>query len=271
MSNMNDELGDRMKSYENPEAQARFLPRIPVVARIDGRSFSKFTKGMDRPYDKRMTDAMIATTVHLVTHTSALIGYTQSDEISLIFHSDDPRSQLWFDGRKQKMVSQLAAQATLAFFREVQRTMPEYADRMPSFDARVFSVPSKEEAVNALVWREWDATKNSSQMAASALYPHRQLMGKGHGERLDMMRAKGVNWNDYPAAFKRGTYVKRELVDRTPENLADLPPMHHARTNPDMRVMRSRIAPVEVRPITKITNRVAWVFDHAAPEYAEAK
>lgn len=265
---MTDELGDRMKSYENPEAQARFLPRIPIVARIDGRTFSKFTKGMDRPYDKRMTDAMIATTVHLVTHTGALIGYTQSDEISLIFNSDDPRSQVWFDGRKQKMVSQLAAQATLAFFIEVQKTMPEYADRMPSFDARVFSVPTKDEAVNSLVWREWDASKNSSQMAASSMYSHRELIGKGHFDRLDMMIAKGVNWNEYPPAFKRGTYVKRELVDRTPANLADLPPKHHARTNPEMTVMRSRVAAVDVKPITKIVNRVDWVFESAAPEYA---
>ena len=36
------DLGDRMKMYERQEAGRRFLPLLPVYARIDGRSFSLF-------------------------------------------------------------------------------------------------------------------------------------------------------------------------------------------------------------------------------------
>lgn len=48
---MKDALGDRMKAYESREADRRLIPTIPVCARIDGRNFSAFTRGMAKPYD----------------------------------------------------------------------------------------------------------------------------------------------------------------------------------------------------------------------------
>lgn len=54
--NKYDSFGDRMKLYEGLEAQRKFMPGLPVVARLDGRGFSRFTKGMDRPFDQRMID-----------------------------------------------------------------------------------------------------------------------------------------------------------------------------------------------------------------------
>ncbi len=61
-----DALGDRMKSYESVEAGRRFLPLLPVLCRLDGKNFSKFTKGMNRPYDERMSKCMVETTKVLV-------------------------------------------------------------------------------------------------------------------------------------------------------------------------------------------------------------
>ena len=105
--------------YEGIEAGRRFIPTLPVMARMDGRGFSKFTKGMNRPYDERMSAAMVETTVALVKATGACFGYSQSDEITLVWHSIDVKSQVFFDGRIQKMTSQLAALATLFFYRQV--------------------------------------------------------------------------------------------------------------------------------------------------------
>lgn len=262
---MKDTLGDRMKMYEAMEAQRRFMPGLPIVARIDGRCFSKFTKGMKRPYDPRMQQAMINTTTRLVEATNARIGYTQSDEITLIWDTD-PDSQ-FFNGRISKMTSQLAAQATLMFYLEVQKLLPEFADRLPTFDARVWNVPSKEEAVNCLVWREWDATKNSITMAASHYYSHKQLQGKNGSEKQEMLFQKGVNWNDYPVAFKRGAYVQRttKVVPFTPEELDRLPPKHEARFNPDLKIERRVVREIQMPPITTVMNRVEVVFEGASP------
>lgn len=87
------DLGDRMKAYENVETGRRFTPLLPVYARIDGRSFHAFTHGMDRPFDDKLISVMRETTRRLVEETDALVGYTQSDEISLLWYRDDPKSQ----------------------------------------------------------------------------------------------------------------------------------------------------------------------------------
>ena len=63
---MSDDLGDRMKVYESAEAGRRLMDQLPICARIDGKGFSKFTRELKRPYDERLSQLMVATTVHLV-------------------------------------------------------------------------------------------------------------------------------------------------------------------------------------------------------------
>lgn len=257
--------------YEGAEANRRFMPLIPIVARIDGRSFSSFTRGMNRPYDKIMSDMMVDTTKFLVEETNASIGYTQSDEISLAWHSTDLRSQVWFDGRIMKMTSQLSAQATLIFNRLLAERYPSYYNRMPTFDARVWQVPNRTEAANMFIWREWDATKNSITMAASHYYSHTDLQGKNGAEKQEMLFQKGVNWNDYPSFFKRGTYLQRRTVNKafTAAELEKLPEKHAARTNPNLLVERSEVVAIELPIITTVTNRESVFFEGEAPILSE--
>ena len=263
---MKDELGDRMKMYEQAEDR-RLMPLLPVLARIDGRAFHSFTRGMNRPYDETLTTLMIDTTRYLVKETNACMGYTQSDEITLAWHSTEPKSQIWFDGRAAKMTSQLAAHATLWFNRLLAERAPQYLNRLPTFDARVWQVPNRTEGANVFVWREWDATKNSISMAAAALYSADQLHGKNGSEKQEMLWIKGVNWNDYPASFKRGTYVQRSTVVKpfSAEELDRLPPKHEARKNPALTVERSEWRALDMPIITTVTNREAVIFDGAPP------
>jgi tRNA(His) 5'-end guanylyltransferase len=210
---------------------------------------------------------MLDTTATLVRDTGACMGYTQSDEITLAWHSRTTQSQIYFDGRVAKMTSQLAAQATLIFYRLVLDRMPQYADRLPTFDARVWNVPNRAEGAKVFLWREWDATKNSITMATAAHYSHKQLMGKHAGDMHEMLHAKGINWNDYPALFKRGSYVQRrhESVLFSAVELDKLPPKHAARTNPDLVVERSTCAPLDMPPLGTVTNREEVIFDGATP------
>ncbi len=267
---MSDNFGDRMKDYERRETARRFLPGIPVYARIDGRSFSKFTKGMDRPYDELMTRCMIGTAMHLVEETHACIGYTQSDEISLCWLAESPDSQIFFDGKIQKMVSVLAGIASTAFFatylRLFSRSSDEYWDHshnLPVFDARVFQLPSKIECANAFLWREFDATKNSISMAARSVYSHKELYKKNGDEMQEMLWQKDINWNDYPASFKRGTFVQRKAkwVELDAETMLKIPEDRRP-TGP---VQRHEIVELDMPPFTKVTNRVDVIFDGSDP------
>lgn len=262
-----DTLGDRMKFYEGMEAERRFLPMLPVIARVDGRSFHNFTRGMTRPYDATFTRMMVDTTIALVRETNAAMGYTQSDEITLAWHSEDTRSQIWFDGRVAKMTSQIAAQATLCFYRQVLLRMPEMADRLPTFDGRVWQVPNRAEGANAFLWREWDATKNSISMAAQAHFSPRELHGKHGGQMKDMLMDKGINWNDYPAFFKRGTYVQRReaMIPFSVDELEKLPPKHDARSNPGLLVLRSKWEEIEMPPLATVRNKEGVIFAGETP------
>ena len=268
---MSDTLGDRMKMYEQAESGRRLMPLLPVIARIDGRSFHSFTRGMERPYDEGLSSCMADTAKALVLETGACMAYTQSDEISLAWHQEDPKSQIWFDGRVLKMTSQLAAQATLAFYRLVLERMPGYADRLPTFDARVWNVPDRKEGALAFLWREQDACRNSINMAASAYYSHKELHGKSSAERQEMLFRKGVNWNDYPARYKRGTFLQKRTVSTpfTADELDRLPPRHAARSNPGMLVDRKACVILDMPEFSKVVNREDVIFCGADPVTAK--
>lgn len=158
-----DDLGDRIKAYEGLETERLIAPELPLVVRLDGRAFSTFTRGMDKPFDARMSDIMCAVTTHLIEQTQALVGYAQSDEITLILERETPESELIFGGRVFKIVSVLAAVASAKFTLLAAEAWPERVERIiPSFDCRVLNVPSRVEAVNALIWREQDGAMQCS-------------------------------------------------------------------------------------------------------------
>jgi tRNA(His) guanylyltransferase len=267
-----DALGDRMKDYEGHTADRRLIPRLPVCIRLDGRSFSSFTKGMERPFDPKMSKLMVDVTQRLVEETNAVIGYTQSDEISLVLYAEDAKSQTFFDGRIQKLESVLASMATAVFNRLLPASFPDRVDRLPLFDCRVWNVPTKEEAANAILWRERDATKNSVSMAARAYYSHNELMGKNGSQMQEMLFQKGINWNDYPAFFKRGTFIQRRKVSKpfTAEELSSLPPKHQAHQNPDLVIERTQTVKLEMPPFGRVTNRTAVIFGGEDPVVGEA-
>lgn len=263
---MIDKLGDRMKLYEQMEAGRKLMPGLPICVRVDGRAFHTFTRGMKRPYDEDMSAAMIETMKFLVEQTDACIGYVQSDEISLVL--SDIKAPM-FDGKIAKLNSVIASMATAKFNEVIHKSYP--TKPLAFFDCRCWNVPSRTEAVNNILWREFDATKNSISMAARAVYSDKQLLGKHSAEKQDMLMEKGINWNDYPVFFKRGTYARRVVTTRkfTEEELDKLPEHHEARKNPDLLITRSTIETIDMPVFTKVINRVEVIFDGADPIIAE--
>lgn len=268
MSNSKDLLGDRMKLYEQAEAGRKLMPLVPVCARLDGKGFSKFTKGLNRPFDTGMVDAMTLTTAYLVEETNARIGYTQSDEISLIYFSDDFDSEIFFNGKVQKMVSTLAAMGTVMFNSVLPSCLPSKVGLLPTFDCRVWTVPNRTEAANTILWREKDATKNSISMAAQHYYSHKELDEKSSSEKQELLHQKGVNWNDYPDFFKRGTFIQRRkrFITLTDEELARIPERH--RPAKDQKVERSHVVTLPMPPFGKVINREGVIFNGEEPQLA---
>lgn len=213
-----DTLGDLLKEQEQLEAGRKADPCLPLMARIDGKCFSKFTKGLDRPFDKSFVDLMVETTKFLVEESEARLGYCQSDEITLFWYlnkEEFSNREHWFGGKYQKLTSVLASMAASFFSANLPIYLPEKYGKYPTFDARVWNVPDLEHAYLNYLWRWQDAQKNSVSMYARHFFSHKQLQNKTCREMKEMLRNSGNPWEDLPKFFTHGTYVcrRRKLVD----------------------------------------------------------
>lgn len=230
------DFADRMKSYEPRDKAERGLP---LLARLDGRSFSRFTRHLTKPFDHRLTELMRNTTVYLMNEFGASIGYTQSDEITVGWVGD---SDFPFDGRFQKLASILAAACTGYFTRQLPEMISEKSSKAVMFDARVYQVPSLQEMHNVIKWREGDAVKNSITMAASELFSHKQLQGVSGETKLEWLRERGQPWEDLKDRFKRGSFFVRApgLRMLTDVELEAIPPQYR----PTAPIVRSTVKEV---------------------------
>jgi tRNA(His) 5'-end guanylyltransferase len=219
-----------MKSYEEQFTKDQFLPTLPVIVRLDGKAFHSWTRGLARPFDKSFAAIMSDVTSRLVIETSAVVGYTQSDEITLVLHKEDPKSQIYFDGKVFKLISVCASMATALFNKEASLIFPDKP--LAFFDCRAFQVPSKWEAVNCLVWREQDATRNSILSLGQAHFSHTQLHGKSCAQVQEMLfQSFDINWNDQEDWEKRGIYVKYKEGERF---VLDIPPLQKIANGPEV-------------------------------------
>lgn len=256
---MSDDLGDRMKLYESLHTSDKLLPHVPVIARIDGRAFHSFTKGLLRPYDIGLSTLMIETTKFLVEETHAILGYTQSDEISLLWYSEKPETQQIFSGKVFKIVSGLASLATY-YFNANKQGLPDTHQKMALFDCRVFNTPNLMEAHNYFLWRELDCTKNAISMASASYYSHNELLGKNGSQKQEMLFKKGINFNDYPEFFKAGTYVrKKKALERMSEEQISRLPANSGLHTTNYMVERSKVYSFNTR-IAKIINKEEFLL-----------
>jgi tRNA(His) guanylyltransferase len=261
-----DNLGDLMKIYEGKD-ESNLLPGIPIVVRLDGRAFHTFTADLEKPFDGLLTNNMIETTKHLVKEFRANLGYTQSDEITLIFENPLPEttstfSKMDFSGRIQKLSSVFAATCSVKFNNLLASTMPAKVDSLPIFDCRIFNVPTKELAVLNVFWRYCDAVKNSVSMAASAYYTHNELMNKSAKQKIEMLHQKGVNFGLYDEKYKSGSFIlnKKLELPLTEEDLAKVPE-HKRDSLVNQTFMRSVIFQTTFNRMNNIDNWEGIFFD----------
>ena len=223
----NSSLATRMKDYESV-SKTRLTRRTPVIIRIDGKAFHTFTKGMRRPFDYVLIETMRETTRYLCENIQGcVLGYTQSDEISRVLVDYKTfETSAWFDNEVQKICSVSASMATMAFNKFFRRyvenlyyntkvAMTDEEERkwyelyeskfdIAMFDARCFNLP-KEEVTNYIYWRQLDAMRNSIQAVGQANFSQTQLNLKSCNDIKDMLKQKGINWDDFPTGLKRGS------------------------------------------------------------------
>lgn len=241
---VHDDLGCRMKTFYEQIPKTKLMRRCPVAIRIDGKAFHTFTRGFQKPFDEVLIKSMQETMKYLCENIQGcVLGYTQSDEITLILVDYKKlTSSAFFDYEVQKICSIAASMATMAFNKAFAKNVedfeqyyateheingwygedtPEYemcqiyskaVNKGAMFDARCFNIP-KEEVTNLVYWRQLDASRNSIQMVGQANFSHKELQNKSCNDIQDMlMTQKGINWNDLPTYQKRGSCCVRNKI-----------------------------------------------------------
>ena len=264
-----DELGTRMKTFYEAVPDTKLVKRMPVAIRIDGKAFHTFTQGFKRPFDEVLIKTMQQTTRYLCQNIQGcILGYTQSDEITLILVDYQTlTTEAWFDYRVEKLCSIAASMATMAFNKFFTEYVGEYnfskwdgvskyedgtqeyihtllnaVDKGAMFDARCFNIP-KEEVTNLIYWRQLDASRNSVQMVGQAYFSQKELQDKSCSDIQDMLMTKGVNWNDFPVYQRRGSCcVRNKIVIPNKDGIT---------------------ATVQLRDISKSENK--WIIDKEIP------
>lgn len=249
-----ESLGDRMKYYEGYNNN-KFPPNLPIICRLDGKGFHRYTRNFDRPFDDRLHKVMDNVTKFLVEGSHASIGYTQSDEITLIYSP----GKVYFDGKPQKLCSVLASMASV-YFNYFMKEFGEFG--FAFFDCRSFFVPTLQECVNCLIWREQDAVRNSVQMAARSVYSHKECENKNGSQLQEMLHEKGINWNDYSYREKRGQYIVRKKIKRklTKEEMLALPHKHEALLNPEMEFERTVLEYPNFLKLSQVEDPIKLLF-----------
>lgn len=212
-----DELDAKLRVYETA-FDLCVLPGLYMVARIDGRNFTHLAErqAFERPFDERFRDHMIATTEHLMTCGFKVVyGYTQSDEISLLF---DPREDAF--GRKlRKYDSILAGEASATF--------SLLLGRVGAFDCRISQLPAAELVVDYFRWRNEDAHRNAlnghcywtlRKDGMSVRQATCTLIGMPVSRKNELLFSHGINFNDLPGWQKRGVGLYWETYEKAAQN-----------------------------------------------------
>lgn len=208
-------LDERMRRYETVHDICA-LPEIYLVARLDGRGFTRLTKErhqFDAPYDERFRNLMADTASHLMQCGFNMVyGYSQSDEISLLLHPEDQT----FGRKLRKLNSVLAGEASAKF--------SLLLNGMATFDCRISELPTRRLVMDYFLWRQGDAVRNClnahcywllRRKGESAGGATQRLCGMSFRHKHDLLFEHGLNFNGLPSWQKRGIGVYRKDVPKS--------------------------------------------------------
>lgn len=202
-----DDLDDKMRVYETSQDRC-VLPNMYIVARIDGRSFTRLTKDIHKfktPFDEKFRDLMVETLKHLMNcGFNVIYGFTESDEISLLFHYNETA----FSRKTRKYISILAGEASAKF--------SSLLGDIGAFDCRLSELPNRQLVEDYFRWRNEDAHRNALNAHCYWLLRKEKftqseatskIEGMSVADKNELLFQYGINFNELPNWQKRGIGV----------------------------------------------------------------
>jgi tRNA(His) 5'-end guanylyltransferase len=217
-------------NYYRDLTDYRLMPNCYIMVMIDGKNFSKLVKNkFNKPFDDWFISTMDKTAVHLCKEVqNCVCAFVQSDEISLII-KDNTLTSSPFDGRLCKLQSVIPSIATAFFNKELIRrnliagmnidditNMPDYC-----FDCKAWTVPSINDAMSWILYRQIDCIRNSKQQFAQTYMTHKSLLNKDTDTQVALcLEATGNDWNIIGDNKKYGRlFYKLPVKKYTPDGI----------------------------------------------------
>ena len=202
-----DELDAKMRIYETSQDHC-VLPNMYMVARIDGRGFTRLTKEVykfNAPFDEKFRDMMIETAKHLMNcGFNVIYGYTESDEISLLFHFNENA----FSRKHRKYNSILAGEASAKF--------STLLGGVAAFDCRISELPNRDLVIDYFRWRNEDAHRNALnahcywRLRNDKLNKNeatKKIENLSTSDKNELLFSYGINFNEISNWQKRGIAI----------------------------------------------------------------
>lgn len=216
MSNI--KLKDRVSAYAEI-TDYKLLNKLPLIIVINGRSFSKLTALLDKPYSEKFAECLQATLLQLVQEIEgAIFGYCGNDEMIIIARNDQSIETLpWYDNSVQKIASVVSSIATLHFNNCISALDLNLMGE-PIFYSHVFTAPNITEAINVIVSKQQKSLISSIHFACfyELLKKHdkndikEMLSGTTIDDKINLLRQEcNIDFNQYPSSFRRGAACYR--------------------------------------------------------------
>lgn len=209
-----------VKEFERDDS---CLPNCWIVVRIDGRNFSRFceTHQFVKPNDVAALELMNRAAISVMEDFKEIIlGFGQSDEYSFVFRKD---TQL-YKRRASKLMSNVNSLFASAYVYHWPRFfLGKELHYPPSFDARVILYPTDKNLRDYLAWRQADVHVNNlyntcfwNLILKGKLPPNQaeeKLRGTLSSHKNELLFQEfGINYNNEPPLFRKGTTLIRKLV-----------------------------------------------------------
>ncbi|KAK7863488.1 hypothetical protein R5R35_010519 [Gryllus longicercus] len=213
---------------KNFELDDTCLPNCWIVIRIDGRSFQRFADihGYVKPNDIRGLNLMSrAATCVMDEFRDICLGYGQSDEFTFVFRKDTNL----FNRRASKLMSTVNSLFASSFvFNWNSYFGPIRLQYPPCFDARVVLYPTDKNLRDYLSWRQADVHINNLYNTAfwslvlkkgfTNAQAEERLKGTVASDKNELLFSEfGLNYNNEPAVYRKGTILIRKLCKQPPE------------------------------------------------------
>lgn len=234
----------RFEYVKTFERENILLPQTHIVIRVDGRGFHKFSDlyKFDKPNDVKALQVINSAARKVMeSMPDVILAYGDSDEYSFLLRKD---CEL-FERREFKLITTFAStfSAYYQFYWSlINPDKPLDIGRLPTFDARAVVYPNDANVMDYFRWRQVDCHINNLYNTTfwnlvirgnlTTKEAENRLIGTLSSDKNEILfKEFGINYNNEPEMFKKGTIFVRELVDfpinkylenPTPDNLTRL-------------------------------------------------